>query len=271
MSAVNLPVVAAKAAIERAGIEGHDVSHPVFGSIIQSTTDTVYFARHVGLKAGFPFEVTGLTVNRLCGSGLHAIISGAHEIMAGDADVCLVGGGESMSTVPHAARGLRWGLPYGAAPMLEDLLFDGLADSYCQTPMGITAENLESYAGAGGELGSQWRGATYSWHRTGAGGTCHNGEDEPDTRYDGPDRSGGSVYRVGFGRAEQARHSVRDVKPARRGNCNRSSCWRHRRAHRRASHSPPASAGQEGRPRLGVHWRRPGYCGGAGIAGMIAA
>jgi acetyl-CoA acetyltransferase family protein len=141
---VDLTVVAAKAAIERAGIEASDIGHSVFGNVIQSTTDTVYFARHVALKAGLPIAVPGLTVNRLCGSGLQAIINGAHEIMSGDADVCLVGGGESMSTVPHAARGLRWGLTYGAAPKLEDLLFEGLTDSYCQTPMGVTAENLEA-------------------------------------------------------------------------------------------------------------------------------
>jgi acetyl-CoA acetyltransferase family protein len=144
MSAVDLTVVAAKAAIERAGIEAADIGHSIFGNVIQSTTDTVYFARHVALKAGLPIEVPGLTVNRLCGSGLQAISNGAHEILSGDADVCLVGGGESMSTVPHAARGLRWGLTYGAAPKLEDLLFEGLTDSYCQTPMGITAENLEA-------------------------------------------------------------------------------------------------------------------------------
>lgn len=144
MSAVDLTVVAAKAAIERAGIAPADIGHSIFGNVIQSTTDTVYFARHVGLKAGCPIEVPGLTVNRLCGSGFQAIVNGAHEIMTGDADVCLVGGGESMSTVPHAARGLRWGLAYGAAPKLEDLLFDGLTDSWCQTPMGVTAENLES-------------------------------------------------------------------------------------------------------------------------------
>lgn len=143
VSAVDLTVVAARAALERAGVEAADIGHAVFGNVIQSTTDTVYFARHVALKAGLPIEVPGLTVNRLCGSGLQAIISGAHEIMTGDADVCLVGGGESMSTVPHAARGLRWGLTYGAAPKLEDLLFEGLTDSYCQTPMGVTAENLE--------------------------------------------------------------------------------------------------------------------------------
>ena len=144
LSAVDLTVVAAKAAIERAGIEASDIGHSVFGNVIHSTTDTVYFARHVALKAGLPIAVPGLTVNRLCGSGLQAIINGAHEIMSGDADVCLVGGGESMSTVPHAARGLRWGLTYGAAPKLEDLLFEGLTDSYCQTPMGVTAENLEA-------------------------------------------------------------------------------------------------------------------------------
>ncbi len=144
LSAVDLTVVAARAALERAGVEAGDVGHAVFGNVIQSTTDTVYFARHVALKAGLPIAVPGLTVNRLCGSGLQAIISGAHEIMAGDAEVCLVGGGESMSTVPHAARGLRWGLSYGVAPKLEDLLFEGLTDSYCQTPMGVTAENLEA-------------------------------------------------------------------------------------------------------------------------------
>jgi acetyl-CoA acyltransferase 2 len=144
MSAVDLTVVAAKAAIARAGITPADVGHSIFGNVIQSTTDTVYFARHVGLKAGCPIEVPGLTVNRLCGSGFQAMINGAHEIMSGDAEVCLVGGGESMSTVPHAARGLRWGLSYGTSPKLEDLLFEGLTDSYCQTPMGVTAENLES-------------------------------------------------------------------------------------------------------------------------------
>ena len=156
ISAVDLTVVAARAAVARAGVEMSDVGHAVFGNVIQSTTDTVYFARHVALKAGLPIEVPGLTVNRLCGSGLQAIISGAHEIMAGDADVCLVGGGESMSTVPHAARGLRWGLSYGAAPKLEDLLFDGLTDSYCQTPMGITAENLESAYHLGREAADEF-------------------------------------------------------------------------------------------------------------------
>lgn len=143
ISAVDLTVVAAQAAMARAGVQPTEIGHSIFGNVIQSTTDTVYFARHVALKAGCPVEVPALTVNRLCGSGFQAMISGAHEIMTGDADVCLVGGGESMSGVPHAARGLRWGLSYGTAPKLEDMLSDGLVDSYCQTPMGMTAENLE--------------------------------------------------------------------------------------------------------------------------------
>jgi acetyl-CoA acyltransferase 2 len=144
VSAVDLTVVAAKEAMSRAQVAATDIDHAVFGNVIQSTTDTVYFARHVALKAGCPDTVPGLTVNRLCGSGFQALVNGAHELMTGDAGICLVGGGESMSGVPHATRGLRWGLPYGASPKQEDLLFEGLTDSYCQTPMGVTAENLEA-------------------------------------------------------------------------------------------------------------------------------
>jgi acetyl-CoA acetyltransferase family protein len=151
ISAVDLTVHAATAAIERAGIAATDVDTAIIGNVIQSTTDTVYMARHVALKSGCRIEVPALTVNRLCGSGFQAMINGAHELLVGDAQVALVGGGESMSGVPHAARGLRWGVGYGQAPALEDLLFEGLTDSYCRTPMGITAENLEAQYGIGRE------------------------------------------------------------------------------------------------------------------------
>ena len=149
VSAVDLTVHAATAAIARAGIAPADVDSAVIGNVIQSTPDTVYMARHVALKAGCPIEVPALTVNRLCGSGFEALVTGAQQLLAGDATVVLAGGGESMSGVPHAARGLRWGVGYGQAPTLEDLLFEGLTDSYCRTPMGITAENLEKQYGFG--------------------------------------------------------------------------------------------------------------------------
>ena len=147
MSAVDLTVHAAKAAIERAGVAPTDVQHAIFGNVMQTTSDTVYFARHVALKAGCSIETPALTVNRLCGSGFQAVVNGAQEILLGEADVCLVGGGESMSTAPHIARGLRWGTPLGRAPALEDSLWEVLTDSYAGLQMGQTAENLAEQYG----------------------------------------------------------------------------------------------------------------------------
>jgi acetyl-CoA acetyltransferase family protein len=109
---------------------------------MQTTSDTIYFARHVALKAGCPIEVPALTVNRLCGSGFQAVASGAMEIMLGLSDVCLVGGGESMSQSPHIARGLRWGTQLGKSPVLEDSLWEGLRDPVAGLAMAETAEKL---------------------------------------------------------------------------------------------------------------------------------
>jgi acetyl-CoA acyltransferase 2 len=142
VSAVDLTVVAAKAALERARVPADAVQHAIFGNVIQSTSDTVYFARHVALKSGCRLETPALTVNRLCGSGFQAVVNGAQEILLGDAEVCLVGGGESMSTTPHVVRGARWGLALGKSPALEDSLWEGLTDSYVGMPMGQTAEKL---------------------------------------------------------------------------------------------------------------------------------
>ena len=142
ITAVDLTVHAATAALQRAGVEPGEIQHSIFGNVVQSTSDTVYFARHVALKAGCPIETPALTVNRLCGSGFQAVVSGALEIMAGEAEVCLVGGGESMSTAPHVVRGVRWGVRLGQSPPLEDMLWDALTDRFANCSMGQTAENL---------------------------------------------------------------------------------------------------------------------------------
>ncbi|MFN2398073.1 MAG: acetyl-CoA C-acetyltransferase [Gemmatimonadaceae bacterium] len=141
-SSVDLTVFAAKAALSRAGVDPSEVQHSVFGNVLQTTPDTIYFARHVALKAGCPIETPALTVNRLCGSGFQAVVSGAQEIKLGHADVCLVGGGESMSQAPHIARGLRWGTPLGKNPALEDSLWESLKDPVAGCSMAETAENL---------------------------------------------------------------------------------------------------------------------------------
>jgi acetyl-CoA acetyltransferase family protein len=96
----------------------------------------------VALRAGCRIEVPALTVNRLCGSGFEAVCQGASAIRAGEADVCLVGGGESMSQAPFVARGIRWGLGLGANPPLIDSLTEALRDAYAGCAMAETAENL---------------------------------------------------------------------------------------------------------------------------------
>jgi acetyl-CoA acetyltransferase family protein len=142
ISPVDLAVHASRAAVERAGIEAADVDQTIFGNVLYTTSDSIYFARHVALKTGCRQETSALTLNRLCGSGFQSVVSGAQEIMLGDARVCLVGGAESMSQAPHVTRGLRWGAPLGKPPVMEDVLWEGLTDSYVGLGMAETAENL---------------------------------------------------------------------------------------------------------------------------------
>jgi len=141
-SPVDLAVHSSKHAIERAGVDATDVDQTIFGNVLYTTRDSIYFARHVSLKSGCRQETSALTLNRLCGSGFQAVVSGAQEIMFGDAQLCLVGGAESMSQAPHVTRGLRWGTPLGKAPVMEDILWESLTDSFVGIGMAETAENL---------------------------------------------------------------------------------------------------------------------------------
>ncbi len=141
VSATELAIVTSKAALERSRVDPKQIGHVIFGNVLQTTGDAIYFARHVGLKSGVPKEVPALTVNRLCGSGLQAILLGANEIRLGNAEFVLAGGGENMSLAPHVIRGARWGLPLGEQK-LEDYLWTALVDSYNGLGMANTAENL---------------------------------------------------------------------------------------------------------------------------------
>ena len=146
ISAIDLTTTAAKAAIERAGVAASDIDQVVFGNVMQTSADAIYFARHVALKAGVPIEVPALTVNRLCGSGLQAIVSAAQSLLLGEGTIALAGGGENMTQAPFVIRGARTGLALGEHP-LEDYLWEALTDSYIGCGMAITAENLaEKYS-----------------------------------------------------------------------------------------------------------------------------
>jgi len=142
ISPIDLAVVASKSAIERSGVAATDVDQTIFGNVLYTTRDSIYFARHVSLKSGCRQETPALTLNRLCGSGFQSVVSGAQEIILGDAQVCLVGGAESMSQAPHVTRGIRWGTALGKSPVLEDVLWESLTDSYVGLGMAETAENL---------------------------------------------------------------------------------------------------------------------------------
>ena len=148
ISALELGAIASRGAFDKYGIKPEWIDHAVFGNVLQTSADAIYGARHIALKAGVPIEVPALTVNRLCGSGIQAAVSGAQMIQLGEAGLVLTGGVESMSQAPHVIRGLRGGLKLGQGK-LEDSLWEGLVDSYCGCPMAITAENCAAQYGIG--------------------------------------------------------------------------------------------------------------------------
>jgi len=147
VKATDLAVTAASAAIAQSGVPVERFDQVVFGCVAQTTPEDVYCARHVGLRSGLPVATPALTVNRLCGSGFQALVTAAQEIRTGEAEVCLVGGTESMSLAPHVVRGARWGLAFGKAPPFEDLLWTTLTDTYAGCSMGETAENVAAQYG----------------------------------------------------------------------------------------------------------------------------
>jgi acetyl-CoA acyltransferase 2 len=141
LSAIDLGAHAARALFERTGIAPAEIDQAFVGNALQTSPDAIYGARHVALQAGVPKEVPALTVNRLCGSGVQSIVSGAHAILAGEATTCLVGGMENMSQSPHVIWGARRGFKLGQG-QLQDLLMVALMDSYCGCYMAQTSNNL---------------------------------------------------------------------------------------------------------------------------------
>jgi acetyl-CoA acetyltransferase family protein len=138
-TAQELGAIAGKGAIARAGLEVQEFDHAVFGNAQQTSGDALYGARHVGLRAGLPIETPALTVNRLCGSGMQAIVNAAQMIQLGEASVVLAGGMEAMSQAPFVIRG-RDGFTLAPGGKLEDSLMVALLDSYCGLYMANTAE-----------------------------------------------------------------------------------------------------------------------------------
>ena len=141
VSALDLGVVAATAAIERAGIDKDLIDEVIIGNVLSAGLGQ-NISRQIALKAGLPETVSALTINKVCGSGLRAVSLAAQIIKAGDADIILAGGAESMSNAPYVVNTNRWGARMGNSIMIDTMINDGLTDAFSDEHMGITAENI---------------------------------------------------------------------------------------------------------------------------------
>jgi acetyl-CoA C-acetyltransferase len=136
-----LAALCVREAVSRAGVEPREVGHVVFGNIIHTDAHDHYLARVAAIKGGLPHETPALTLNRLCGSGLQAIITAAQAIMLGDTDVAVAGGAENMSRSPYLAPAMRWGARMNDTTLV-DAMVGALSDPFDDCHMGITAENV---------------------------------------------------------------------------------------------------------------------------------
>lgn len=128
-------------ALRRSGVAPAEVGHVVFGQVLHTDQRDMYVSRVAAIEAGLPVETPALTVNRLCGSGLQAVVSAAQSIRLGDCDIAIAGGAENMSRAPFHAPSMRWGTKMGNAPMV-DILDGALNDPFNRVLMGVTAENV---------------------------------------------------------------------------------------------------------------------------------
>ena len=137
--------------LSRVSVSGEDVGHVVFGNVIQTEPKDMYLARVAALNGGVAHHAPALTVNRLCGSGLQAIVSAAQSILLGDTDVAIGGGAESMSRAPYLAQSARFGQRMGDARLI-DMMLGALHDPFDTIHMGVTAENVAAKYGISREM-----------------------------------------------------------------------------------------------------------------------
>ncbi|MGI9429471.1 MAG: acetyl-CoA C-acyltransferase family protein [Bythopirellula sp.] len=130
-----------KEVVSRAQIEPSEVGHVVFGNVIHTDAHDHYLARVAAINGGLPHETPALTLNRLCGSGMQAIVSAAQTIMLGDTDTAVAGGAENMSRSPYLSTSMRWGARMMDSPMI-DVMVAALSDPFEDYHMGVTAENV---------------------------------------------------------------------------------------------------------------------------------
>jgi acetyl-CoA C-acetyltransferase len=141
MPPADLGAAVVREAVSRSGVEPSEVGHTVFGNVIHTETRDMYLSRVASVNGGLPVETPAFTLNRLCGSGLQAIVSAAQLVMLGDVDVALAGGAESMSRGLYGVPAMRWGARMGPTEA-QDMMVGALTDPFDDCHMGVTAENV---------------------------------------------------------------------------------------------------------------------------------
>ena len=160
LSAPELGAVAVRAAVQRAGISPDDVEEVILGNVIQGGVGQAP-ARQAAIKAGIPATVSAMTVNKVCGSGLKAVMLAAQAIKAGDRQVVVAGGQESMSNAPYYVYGMRNGVKLGDQQMVDGMIKDGLWCSFCDVHMGGHAEYTAKKAGISRDMQDEFAAASH--------------------------------------------------------------------------------------------------------------
>src|SRR6266852_4665249 len=155
LPAPDLGAVAIGAAVERAGLRPEEIGTVVMGNVIQAGSK-MNPGRQAAIRAGLPVSVPAMTVNRVCGSGAQAIVSAAHEIMAGAVDAAVAGGMENMDLAPYLIARGRWGYRMGDGQLYDSMLRDGLNDAFSDEPSGWHTEDLVRHFQVSREAQDQW-------------------------------------------------------------------------------------------------------------------
>jgi len=141
MPTVDMAALVVKEAVERSGAKAEDIGHVVIGNVVHGDPRDMYISRYAAVRGGLPVETPAFTVNRLCGSGLQAIVSAAQQLETGHCDITVAGGAESMSQAAYWSKTARWGARMGDTEMV-DAMVGALHDPFENIHMGVTAENI---------------------------------------------------------------------------------------------------------------------------------
>ncbi|AJC22613.1 acetyl-CoA C-acetyltransferase [Pandoraea pulmonicola] len=159
VAAPDLGAIVIEEVLKRAKLKGEDVSEVILGQVLTAGSGQ-NVARQASIKAGLPAMVPAMTINKVCGSGLKAVMLAANAITAGDADIVVAGGQENMSAAPHVLPGSRDGFRMGDAKLIDSMIVDGLWDVYNQYHMGITAENVAKEYGITRQMQDEFAAAS---------------------------------------------------------------------------------------------------------------